>query len=235
MKDYWKPKLPESGCYLIFNTKSKKCYIGSSKHISWRIYQHVRLLRFGRHINPHLQAAWNKYGEDAFEIKIVARCEEKARFSIERTLVGSFDSMKNGYNLRSPEDLEITEITRQRMSDATFGGRRPRTGSHSKKHTDQAKKKMSNKQTGENNARCKLTDDQVDEIRVRISLGHKYKDIAKDFGVSQGHIGFIKLGWSRAKRTPDGFKQVGPVIRQNVIALADCHIAHMPGFKNQED
>jgi group I intron endonuclease len=62
------------GVYTIQNTASDGIYIGSSGgkggiHARWD--EHRSLLRGNRHTNPPLQMAWNKYGEPAFDFKIV--------------------------------------------------------------------------------------------------------------------------------------------------------------------
>ena len=43
-------------------------------------------------------------------------------------------------------------------------------------------------------ASTKLTEKDVKEIKRRLNLNHSQTDIAKDYGVSQGHIANIKLG-----------------------------------------
>lgn len=63
-----------SGIYIIFNTKSRKLYIGQSQNIYTRWGEHVSCLRGGYHKNPHLQAAWNKYGEKAFRLYVLEYC-----------------------------------------------------------------------------------------------------------------------------------------------------------------
>lgn len=60
-----------SGIYRIRNTTTGKAYIGQSRDIPQRIYTHRRTLRKGTHHNPHLQAAWNLYGEPAFVFEIL--------------------------------------------------------------------------------------------------------------------------------------------------------------------
>lgn len=52
-----------SGVYQIYNTVNGKRYIGSSIHIEQRFKEHLRNLRANKHVNAHLQSAWNKYGE----------------------------------------------------------------------------------------------------------------------------------------------------------------------------
>ncbi len=61
----------EGGIYAIFNTITEHRYIGSAKHFKRRKYAHFKKLRNNIHPNPHLQAAFNKYGESAFIFEIV--------------------------------------------------------------------------------------------------------------------------------------------------------------------
>ena len=62
----------ESGIYIITNLESGKVYIGSTaQRFQKRWGQHLYVLRRGACNNTHLQRAWNKYGEDAFEFGIL--------------------------------------------------------------------------------------------------------------------------------------------------------------------
>ena len=51
------------GIYKITNLKNNKGYIGQSTDIKTRWINHKRELRNNIHRNPHLQNAFNKYGE----------------------------------------------------------------------------------------------------------------------------------------------------------------------------
>ena len=55
-----------SGIYIIYNKESLITYVGESKHIEKRIYQHYNSLLEGRHYNNGLQKACNFYGIDSF-------------------------------------------------------------------------------------------------------------------------------------------------------------------------
>ncbi len=57
--------------YAIVNVMNGKRYIGSTVNFHCRSALHRNQLRHGRHENRHLQAAWKKYGEDAFVFGIV--------------------------------------------------------------------------------------------------------------------------------------------------------------------
>ena len=57
----------QTGIYQIRNLANNKYYIGSSVDMSGRRRSHWCHLRANKHHGRHLQRAWNKYGEDAFE------------------------------------------------------------------------------------------------------------------------------------------------------------------------
>ena len=60
--------------YRITNTKNGKVYIGSSKDYSKRWKRHIADLRTGNHHSIHLQRAYDKHGESAFEFEVIERC-----------------------------------------------------------------------------------------------------------------------------------------------------------------
>ena len=62
-----------SGIYKIVNISNGKYYVGSSNDIEWRTYNHFRKLKLRKHENPHLQSAWNLYGESMFEVVVVEK------------------------------------------------------------------------------------------------------------------------------------------------------------------
>lgn len=68
-------ELKVSGIYCIENIVNHKTYIGSSKNIYQRLLKHFALLRHNKHQNPHLQSAWNKYGEDNFRWFVLEYCD----------------------------------------------------------------------------------------------------------------------------------------------------------------
>lgn len=57
--------------YQIINKINEHCYIGSTVNFTKRTYWHKSRLRKNKHHSPYLQRAWNKYGEDAFEFRII--------------------------------------------------------------------------------------------------------------------------------------------------------------------
>jgi len=75
-----------SGIYKIVNKVNGKYYVGSSKDIiCYRWPQHTRALRANRHKNDYLQNAWNKYGENNFEIIVIKQVPPNLLLEIEQS------------------------------------------------------------------------------------------------------------------------------------------------------
>lgn len=57
--------------YRITNMLTDDFYVGSAQSFERRTWQHMYDLRRNCHKNPHMQASWNKYGEDAFVFEVL--------------------------------------------------------------------------------------------------------------------------------------------------------------------
>lgn len=66
--------MAESGIYEIVNLVNGKRYVGSAKNFSIRWKAHRSGLGLGKHHNKPLQRAWNKYGADCFEFRVLELC-----------------------------------------------------------------------------------------------------------------------------------------------------------------
>ena len=91
----------QSGVYIIRNTISGKCYVGSAANVESRWYTHRKRLRGGYHHNPHLQASWKAYGEEAFEWTVVEECEISNLLAVEQHWIDKLQATDNrfGYNI----------------------------------------------------------------------------------------------------------------------------------------
>lgn len=58
--------------YKIVNLVNDKFYVGSTNNKNERFRTHRNKLRRGVHHCAHLQASWNKYGEEKFAFKVIA-------------------------------------------------------------------------------------------------------------------------------------------------------------------
>lgn len=65
----------KSGIYVLRNTIDQKVYIGSAVDLARRRAQHLSALRGNRHINPHLQRAFNKDSKNAFTWEVLEVCD----------------------------------------------------------------------------------------------------------------------------------------------------------------
>lgn len=114
-----------TGIYCIENTINGKKYIGKAVNIELRWTTHRRSLNTDKHYNKHLQRAWNVYGAESFLFYVVELCDKQSLDVRERHYIQAFNSLISGYNM-------------------TLGG----DGSLGRKHTEEAKERMREIQTG---------------------------------------------------------------------------------------
>ena len=88
------------GIYMIKNMINGKVYIGQAVNIDKRWQEHKNDLNGNRHINTHLQRAWNKYGADNFIFNIVEECPKDELNDREIYYIAQYKAhnMKYGYN-----------------------------------------------------------------------------------------------------------------------------------------
>ena len=116
--------LPICGVYKIENLINGKIYIGKSINVGRRWYEHKTELNENRHINKHLQSAWNKYGEESFRFVLLEEnLTESQALEREEYYIKYYETTNGlyGYNLTdggqsgvlSKESCE--KISRQKM------------------------------------------------------------------------------------------------------------------------
>lgn len=183
-----------SGIYSITNTLNGHMYIGSAVNISRRWSDHTRHLNKNEHHSIHLQNAWNKYGEDAFEFTVLEYCEKEQLIEREQFYI---DEIKPIYNTcpiaGSVLGAKRSAETRAKMSTAKSGERHPNFGKHISeeqklklsaamkgntnslgyKQTEEHKRKVSAAQTGENNSN--FGKHPSEETRLKLRESHKGK------------------------------------------------------------
>ena len=92
-------KMNDCGVYSITNIKNGKVYIGSSKKIKERWWQHKHELKLNQHSNGHLQRSYNKYGESAFKFQVLEYCEEDERHTLEQDYINAYKEHQEVYNI----------------------------------------------------------------------------------------------------------------------------------------
>ena len=92
-----------TGIYAIEHKATGRAYIGSAKDFDSRWRVHRCLLRQGKHHSPHLQAAWNKYSENAFIFKKLLVCSADNLIDYEQRLIDGYRcaDRRHGFNARA--------------------------------------------------------------------------------------------------------------------------------------
>lgn len=164
------------GVYKITNTVNGKFYVGSAINIKRRWTVHRYKLRHNKHDNKHLQSAWDKYGESAFEFSVIELCEDSLQKEQHY-----LDTLKPEYNKSGiATHVEMTPEVRRKISESRKGN----------PHI-----------SGVNSPSAKLTEEDVREIKRMLTEGYKYKEIAGKFNINVRHVGKIKSGelWKGVK------------------------------------
>jgi len=128
----------KSVIYKILNKANGKFYIGSAANWTIRKKTHKYLLRHNKHINPHLQNSWNKYGEDSFEFLIIENVEPQNLLIREQVYL----DMNPAYNICKVAGNRLgtkhSVTTKDKMSESHKGI----------KHSNETKKLMSSLKLG---------------------------------------------------------------------------------------
>ena len=180
------------GAYVLTDVRTGKFYVGSSGQVRTRILRHLLDLRKNTHHSPGLQELWNKRGELVESIFPTETREEA--YELEQDLLNRFQdsdkllniclTVKGGDNItRHPKRDEIvTKIKEgvvEKMNSLTplekkimFGLPGSRNGMWNKKHSPEARLKMSQVNLG--NKYC-LGYKHSDEFRKKISENAKLR------------------------------------------------------------
>jgi len=149
-----------SGIYKIINRVNGKYYVGSSANIEERWKTHSYELNKNIHKNDHLQRAWNKYGGKNFHCVIVQQVLKEELLNVENAYLFTAKNEQHiSYNLKFiAMGGELSDYSKKKLSISTSGHR---NGMFGKRHTIQAKEKVSIANTG----RCPAPE-------IRIKFGH---------------------------------------------------------------
>lgn len=183
------------GIYKITNIINGCVYIGKTmRKFLQRYWEHNRSLIENCHFNIHLQNAWNKYGEDAFEFSIVETVDNDDRDKInelEMCYIKIARSNGDCYNISDGGDglcgFHLTEEAKRRI------GEKNRIHMLGKKHSEETKQKMSEMRKGRyiNKSSYKLSDEQAFEIKRRLINGNKPSKVANDLNIDYRYVNNI--------------------------------------------
>lgn len=202
-----------SGIYAIVNRVSHWVYIGQTQDVNTRWAQHCRLLRKNRHNNPHLQNAWNKYGEHNFYYTVLEECSlESLNYSEQRW----FEITSPKYNIsripgHSMRGIPKSAEVRERISKANKGKRRSTesrvkqsntmkgrkdsperverraASTRGRKHTYDERRKMSERHMARLGKKT-ITQKDSDTIRAERKSGALIRELVERWGFSRATI-----------------------------------------------
>jgi group I intron endonuclease len=181
----------KSGIYRITNKVNNKIYIGSAYNLSNRLSTHKYTLKNNKHKNPHLQSAWNLYGEEEFIFEILEIVEDKTKIiEREQYYLDLYSPHDNtiGYNISkkagNTAGIKASEETRKKQSESA----------KKRKHykwTDEQKQKRKQNFIGKIKSWAKLNWELVNQIRKLYNDGLSQKEIGKKFSISPGTVSEI--------------------------------------------
>lgn len=171
-----KATIPHRAVYAI-KCDDGRCYVGASKNVRFRWYEHRSDLKRGVHHSPKLQKAWAALGAPAFAF-VVLETIDSPDIMIEREQywIDRLSAARDGFNVApfaggSSLGIVRSQEVRARVSAAHIGV-----------------------QPGERNPASKLTDAAVRSIRADIRAGELHRVIAAKHGVARTVIGKIGQG-----------------------------------------
>ena len=195
-----------SGIYAIHSAVNGRTYIGHSVNILKRWGQHRTDLRNGKHPNPHLQNAWNKYSESAFEFIILEECAvelllEREQYYMNQTVdhynlcpvagsrLGTTHTPESKAKMRVSQRGNtnaaghvVSDGSRVKMGTANVGNKRWL----GKKHSEESKAKMSTSKIGNTH---RTGHKHSPETRAKISASMKAQMARKNAAVTSDDEG----------------------------------------------
>lgn len=211
------------GIYGIRNLINNKIYVGKTgMNFGDRWDSHRSLLNNGKHDNPYLQRAWDKYGQDNFEFIVIEDCNVDELSDREKYYIKLYKDMGLAYNIHDGGDegynlgKHLSDKTKRKI------GEKNRINGIGRKASDETKEKMSRSHKGKKYAtmsedgrkniqkaqqeRCeknpkKLCVDDVIEIRRLHKDGLNYSEIAGKYNVTHQCISDI-CNYKRWKQVP---------------------------------
>lgn len=201
--------------YKITNVVNGKFYVGSTGNARERFRQHRNKLRRGVHHCAHLQAAWNKYGEDCFKFSIIEHIESmEALVEAENKWLIDHVGKENCYNAGTRADAPMRG--RSGVAHPNFG--KPQTSEQKAQISATLKEFYAADYF--NHPRVGKT--HSEETKAKISASKKANPVAYWQGkkrseetkakISEAQKGVAKPG---RKYTEAGLAKIREVMRQN--------------------
>jgi len=131
-----------SGVYEIANLVNGHRYIGSAVNLYKRWQNHQGDLRNNIHGNKHLQHAWNKYGQDAFQFRVLVLCAREHLVLFEQR---AMDHLAPEYNICPMAYSQLGMVRSDEVCDKIS---RALSGRKRKPFSDETRARMSASKMG---------------------------------------------------------------------------------------
>ena len=172
-----------SGIYFLKSTLDNRFYIGSSQNIGSRLKSHFSNLKCNKHDNKRLQNFILKYNLSALIIYIYPISISRNKlYELENDLIDYYNTCDQGFNLSNrlgsiTFDEQQRSVISERMRKQNLGRK------HTKEHKQKVGKAKSVQNTGINNPRAKLTEQNIREIRMLHQNGYSNKVIQNKYNI----------------------------------------------------
>lgn len=173
-----------TGVYAIVHCASGKQYIGSAVAFSDRWHRHRYLLRKNQHHSLKLQAAWNKYGEGAFEFTLLLHCARADLLMYEQR---ALDAYRPVYNIAAVAGSPM--MGRKHSPETRAQLSAMRAGKKRKPHSAETRARLS--------AAAKLRPPVTSEVKAKLSAlsaGKKRKPLSAEHRakIARSHLGKVR-------------------------------------------
>jgi len=211
--------------------QSGTIYVGSSQDVEERWKRHRKELVGGYHFNRHLQSAWNRYGEEAFNFGILEETEasqvlRREQFWLDEYLGGSVRLYNIARDATAPMRGRRHSLeTRKKIKDI-LAGIDLSAANMGKRMSEETKKKMSLSHLGLN-AKPYPAFRNVDSGEI-IEAGENLTKLCKERGLSQA--GMCDVIHGRQRRHRDWVLADDP--RSAAECLASGTSGNYPALKN---
>jgi group I intron endonuclease len=167
--------------YLRTNTANGKQYVGQTSDFKRR-ERHWNCLKI-RYANEHICNDREKYGLDAWTVKVLAECDGREdAWELEQRFINDFNTLwPNGYNLAKggagPKGIQFTDEHKRKISEAQKGENNPMYGKHL---SDETKQKISEAK--------KIPVYQYTKNGELVGIWKSATDASEELGINQSHI-----------------------------------------------
>lgn len=196
--------------YRIVCLENDYAYVGQTRNLARRVREHIMSLRKGQHRNKRLQADYDRFGSEAFELEIlycgdnnldeieeseITACRENGKcynvfsgglsgYIGDEEFRKKISAAHKGRKLSDSERLQRSEKAKKQWQDKKYRDRMV-SSAINQWSNEEYRRKMVELHSGNVNA-CghKLTEEIVINARRRYNDGEKISDLANEYGVT---------------------------------------------------